>query len=102
MRRNVSASPAMGTAFVSAATLGQKKEATRACPGNAARGSPHGPSGRYRAGVNGLSWDSLSVFHEALSRGLPPALVWGLTPRLVGLLFVVAFASLSTQLLGLI
>jgi len=37
-----------------------------------------------------------------LSRGAPPLLVWGLTPRIVGGLFVVAFLSLSPQLLGLI
>ena len=37
-----------------------------------------------------------------LSRGLPPELVWGLVPRIVGALYVIAFLSLSSQVLGLI
>jgi hypothetical protein len=37
-----------------------------------------------------------------LRAGAPPELVWGLVPRIIGALYVVAFASLSGQLLGLI
>jgi hypothetical protein len=44
----------------------------------------------------------LSTLLSTLARGLPPALVWGLVPRIVGLLFVVAFLSLAPQVLGLI
>ena len=33
---------------------------------------------------------------------MPPAIVWGLVPRIVGGLFVVAFLSLAGQVLGLV
>ncbi len=39
---------------------------------------------------------------DRLAAGLPPALVWGLVPRLVGVLYVVAFASISVQVIGLV
>jgi hypothetical protein len=39
---------------------------------------------------------------EMLRSGAPREIVWGLTPRIVGFLYVVAFASLRPQLLGLI
>lgn len=37
-----------------------------------------------------------------LAAGLPPSIVWGLVPRIVGALYVVAFFSLSGQVLGLV
>jgi lipase maturation factor 1 len=37
-----------------------------------------------------------------LEAGLPRALVWGLVPRVVGALYVIAFASLSPQIMGLV
>lgn len=49
-----------------------------------------------------LELPSLHGLSAWLSAGLPPPLVWGLTPRIMGGLFVVAFASLAPQLLGLI
>jgi hypothetical protein len=39
---------------------------------------------------------------DRLAAGLPPHLVWGLVPRIVGLLFAIAFLSLSGQVLGLV
>ena len=47
-----------------------------------------------------LAW--LTSLYSALSTGLPAPIVWGLLPRIVGVLFAVAFASLAPQLLGLI
>ncbi|MDB4975452.1 MAG: hypothetical protein JWN48_3793 [Myxococcaceae bacterium] len=52
--------------------------------------------------MNGSIFAWLEPLHAALSQGLPPKLVWGLVPRIVGALYVVAFASLSPQVLGLI
>src|SRR5689334_11744704 len=37
-----------------------------------------------------------------LDAGLPRELVWGLVPRILGALYIVAFASLSPQILGLV
>lgn len=37
-----------------------------------------------------------------LRAGAPPELVWGLVPRIVGCLYVLAFSSLSVQILGLV
>src|SRR5689334_19683081 len=37
-----------------------------------------------------------------LRAGAPPKLVWGLVPRIVGVLYAIAFASLAPQVLGLI
>lgn len=45
---------------------------------------------------------SLSHWFDQLTDGLAPQLVWGITPRVVGGLFVVAFLSLAPQVLGLI
>jgi hypothetical protein len=39
---------------------------------------------------------------DQLSRGLDPALVWDLVPRITGALFAIAFASLAPQVLGLV
>lgn len=37
-----------------------------------------------------------------LRAGLSPVLVWGLVPRIVGVLYAIAFASLAPQVLGLV
>ncbi|MDB4986726.1 MAG: hypothetical protein JWN04_1904 [Myxococcaceae bacterium] len=52
--------------------------------------------------MNGSHPSWLHTLVDALAAGLAPALVWGLVPRIVGLLYVVGFASLSPQILGLI
>jgi hypothetical protein len=44
----------------------------------------------------------LSYWFHRWAAGLAPQLVWGITPRVVGGLFVIAFLSLAPQVLGLI
>lgn len=50
---------------------------------------------RYTVAVLEHAWSWLAA-------GLPPELVWGLVPRIVGALFVVAHLSLAPQVVGLI
>jgi Lipase maturation factor len=44
----------------------------------------------------------VDLFLARLSHGVSPALIWGLVPRIVSVLFVIAFASLAGQVLGLV
>src|SRR5690242_6665017 len=44
----------------------------------------------------------MSSWLAFLRAGASPELVWGLVPRIVGVLYVIAFASLATQVLGLV
>jgi hypothetical protein len=57
-----------------------------------------------RLGIAAAACDTgckMSSFFASLSQGVAPELVWGLIPRIVGALFLVAHASLAPQVLGL-
>jgi hypothetical protein len=44
----------------------------------------------------------MAYWLEVLGAGGSPALIWGLVPRIIGGLYVIAFASLAPQILGLV
>src|SRR5262249_34717592 len=82
------------------------RRSDRDCRGPVPPPRLHGGGGTPRVGFphpNGVRREGRGTMNTLLSspHGLPPLLVWGLFPRLLGLVFFLSFASLFRQVVPL-